>query len=272
MTPYYEDDAVTIYHGDCREILPTLGCAALTVTSPPYWNARTYEGGGIRWATYDEYTNWLREVLGALLQHTGWVAWNAGYIWKDGQLFDCAGDAARIARELGYSWRTQVPWVKDDYAPQPSIDLAPAHELIEILCTPHAGPSFFDELRVPRRQAARWGRVANERPSGGAQRGGGIGFGHERVDGMKQAPNVLVTKRLKGHHCTDHPAAFPTEIVYPWVTACSRPGDTVLDCFMGSGTTLRVAKDLGRKAIGIELEERYCEIGALRCAQEVLAL
>ena len=70
-----------------------------------------------------------------------------------------------------------------------------------------------------------------------------------------------------------HPCPKPIE---PWRLIMSRlsvaPTDTVLDPFMGSGTTLRAAKDLGRKAIGIEIEERYCAIAAERLRQGVLPL
>jgi site-specific DNA-methyltransferase (adenine-specific) len=69
-----------------------------------------------------------------------------------------------------------------------------------------------------------------------------------------------------------HVAEKPVELMRYLVGKLSSPGDTILDPFMGSGTTLVAAKQLGRKAIGIEIEERYCEISARRLAQEVLPL
>ena len=69
-----------------------------------------------------------------------------------------------------------------------------------------------------------------------------------------------------------HPAAKPLSVVVDLVEKLCADSDTVLDPFMGSGTTLVAAKNLGRKAIGIEIEERYCEIAAQRCSQGVLAL
>ena len=64
----------------------------------------------------------------------------------------------------------------------------------------------------------------------------------------------------------------PQELVQRFIAWTTMPRDLVLDPFMGSGTTLVAAKNLGRNAIGIEIEERYCEIAALRCSQEVLDL
>jgi site-specific DNA-methyltransferase (adenine-specific) len=67
-----------------------------------------------------------------------------------------------------------------------------------------------------------------------------------------------------------HPCPKPLKAWRRLLNNISQPEQTVLDPFMGSGTTLRTAKDLGRKAIGIEIEERYCEIAAKRLAQDVL--
>lgn len=68
-----------------------------------------------------------------------------------------------------------------------------------------------------------------------------------------------------------HPCPKPLKLMRYLVGALCPVGGTMLDPFMGSGSTLRAAKDLGRKAIGIEIEEKYCEIAAKRMAQEVLA-
>lgn len=76
---------------------------------------------------------------------------------------------------------------------------------------------------------------------------------------------ISMQSECEGHPCPKPLRLFPRLI-------CATDASVILDPFMGSGTTLRAAKDLGRQAIGIEIEERYCEIAAKRMAQEVLAL
>ena len=68
---------------------------------------------------------------------------------------------------------------------------------------------------------------------------------------------------------SSHTCPKPINLIKKVVCRLSDPSDSIIDPFLGSGTTLRAAKDLGRKAIGIEIEERYCEIAAKRMAQEV---
>lgn len=84
----------------------------------------------------------------------------------------------------------------------------------------------------------------------------------------ESAINSLVAAQMSGDVFTDHPTQKPIRLLRKILLLTDE--QVVLDPFMGSGTTLRAAKDLGRKAIGIEIEERYCEIAANRLRQEVL--
>ncbi len=68
----------------------------------------------------------------------------------------------------------------------------------------------------------------------------------------------------------DHPSTKRLDVVRFLVCLASEESDVIVDPFLGSGTLARAAKDCGRSAIGIEIEERYCEIAAQRCSQEVL--
>ena len=108
--------------------------------------------------------------------------------------------------------------------------------------------------------------------------GNGFRAQHELIcHASKGVPNVYDkgkgnVLRWPRQDTDDHPSPKPEPLMGQLIEVVTPPGGTVLDPFMGSGTTLRAAKAYGRNAIGIEAEERYCEIAARRCAQEVLAL
>ena len=237
MTPYYQDDSVTIYHGDCRDILPALEPADALLSDPPYeipnhFGTSTLDG--FRRMEFDfDVVHVTTEVVIPALQF-GLPKVSAFHLFCGCNQY---GILAATASVLGF---TVKPWAWVKSCPPP----------------PMPGtwwPSAFELAMYGYRPRAYFGDDANKKRS-----------------------NVHVSDTYRQGIRVNEKIAHPTQKWLPMVQylvhALVPPEGSLIDPFMGSGTTLRAAKDLGRKAIGIELEEKYCEIAAKRMAQEVLAL
>ncbi len=219
VKPYYEHAGITIYHGDCREILPTLEPVDLVLTDPPYGIDRANGMGG---QGYDGFGNFIKRQARA---YAG--TWDEDR--PDSAIFTRMRDKADVA----------IIWGGQYFS-----DILPRSTKWLIWDKEQTMPSFSDAEMA-------WTNL------------GGTSTKMFRFCGN----GLLAIEKERFHPCQK-----PLELM-KWCILQCRFDDipiTVLDPFMGSGTTLRAAKDLGRKAIGIEIEEKYCEIAAKRLSQEVL--
>ena len=164
------------------------------------------------------------------------------------------GGACRTRSAPGYSRHANLGW--DNETPS----LA-TFQLILSRCR-HAviwGGNYFSDKLPPRMGWFYWQKLM-----GGDFSDGELAW-TSRTGALRE-----FTKCPKGIN-KHHPCQKPVEL-FTWCISFFPDARTILDPFMGSGTTLRAAKDLGRRAVGIEAEEAYCEIAAMRMAQEVLPL
>lgn len=209
MPIYYQDDHVTLYHGDCLTEHREWLTADVLVTDPPYGMA--YESNRVKGrasqAVANDATTDIRDAALA--------AW---------------GDRPAIA--FG-KWNVARP----------------ANVRARLIWSKGEDPGMGD-LTFP------WGNSDEEI----------YVFG--RGFAGKRGPNVLVHGKPPVSNRDAHPTPKPVPLMERLIEKC--PAGVVADPFAGSGATLVAAKNLGRKVIGVELEERYCEIIAKRCAQEVL--
>lgn len=270
MTPYYQDDTVTIYHGDARAILPELTGVVCTVFSPPY-------NVDIDYADHDDVMAWdaYRELAAdvcvgiAKAQAHGrtWVNVTPIVPVTPIDAGDHSGRASNARISLlsiwdqaltasGHGLWDYVAWATPGRGPGCSWGSweSPAGPNMrgewEVVIAAHTGPT--------------WARETPAEFKGVKDKRGGW---------IELTTNVWrIQPEARGPETGNHPAPFPTTLADRCIRLSTWPGEVVLDPFMGSGSTLRAAKDLGRRALGIDVSERYCEIAAKRCAQEVLAL
>lgn len=245
-TPYYQDENVTLYHGDCREILPALRDFDLVLTDPPYGET------SIPWDRWPE----------------GWptlLAAHAYSMWVFGSMRMFLDRRDEFA---GWTMSQDIVWEK------------------------HAGTGVFtDRFKRMHEHAVHWYRgdwstvyhdaqrikVGNMRRSAskpkGSVRAEHLGGIHKRDaawedDGTRLVGSVFKVHTM--HRRGDHPTEKPTGILEPLIEYACPPGGSILDPFAGSGSTLAAAKATGRKAVGVEADERYCEAAARRLAQDTL--
>jgi DNA modification methylase len=204
-TPYYADEHVTLYHGDCIELADAWTGADVLVTDPPYgmshvsgWQRRPIAG--------DETTDARDRAL---------AAWGSGPALIFGRWSE--------TRPPGI--RARLVWDKGEW------------------------PGMGD-LKLP------WGPSDEEIYVLG---GGWVG---------RREGTVVRANRLSGSASVDHPTPKPIALMERLIEKC--PPGTIADPFAGSGSTLLAARNLDRRAIGVELEERYCEVIAKRLSQGVL--
>jgi site-specific DNA-methyltransferase (adenine-specific) len=221
VTPYYQDDLVTLYHGDAREIAPAIVGVDSVVSDPPYGIGWGVEGGPTRSKS--------RKVRGDTYE-------------------PIVGDGSPFDPEPWLQYRSVVLWGANHYASR----LPPS-------------PSWL---------------VWDKRPSGWSNDQADCELawtnlgGPARMFRMDWSGGGTLRKENGSHPVAGvialHPSQKPLSLMR-WVIA-KVPDGTILDPFAGSGSTLVAAKSLGRRAIGIEIVERYAEAAARRCSQEVLGL
>ncbi len=212
MKPYYDEDGITIFHADCRDMLHAFNGSAV-VTDPPYGiDYRSgYEGTVSRSIVGDDTTELRDWLLSQWLPRpiATFATWRCVppsrprgcLVWEK---------AAGGMGDLSFPW-------------------APNFEMIWIF---------------------------------------GEGWSGHRGSSVLTGETVVTWNT--GSAARLHPHQKPESVLRQIIEKA--PTGVILDPFMGSGTTLRAAKDLGRRAVGIDIEERYCEIAAKRLRQRVLPL
>jgi hypothetical protein len=263
VTPFYEDDHVTLLCADVREVEPSeLVGVTSVVSSPPYNVGLDYDGcpDVLPWEEYwrlAEHTG--RLIAGALTP--GGRAWVNTAVSVP-KTVDAGGRAARAAKRrvlLGRGWAD-------------ALEVA-GLELVDQVawCSVRGSGTAWGSWQSPASPNLRGDyEVVTVACRDGWERTAPAGMDRWR-DGVGGWPELCSTVwTIQPEHRNGHPAPFPVELAARCIRLSTWPGETVLDPFAGTGSTLVAARQLGRRAIGIDQSERYCELAARRLSQGAL--
>lgn len=271
--------------GNCITIakeLPSQFFQAI-VTSPPYWGHRKYsedeKGESGREKSLDEYINNMVEVFANLkhsLKDNGLMWLNLGDTYKDKELQGVPWKVAIALQNNGWILRSDIIWHKPNAMPssvksRPTVD----HEYLFMFSKSKDYYYDADAIReehvtFSEKSKMRGGRNHFGKKNGTPENGKNGGNQNLHDGRWDQAFNPLGRNKRTvwsiplGKFKGAHFAVYPEKLVEPCILASSQEGDYILDPFSGSGTTGVVAKNKGRKFVGIELVPKYQEMGQNR--------
>jgi len=264
-----------ILHGDVIDVLREIetGTVQCVVTSPPYWGLRNYQVDGQLGLeeTPEEYVDKMVEVfrqIKRVLKHDGTVWLNLGDSYVNGK--QLTGIPWRVAFALqadGWYLRQDIIWHKPNPMPESVTDrCTKSHEYIFLLTK--SAQYFYDadairEQTITQDNSNRDRDITRLNNTPGRTRMGGLKTNNYEKRNKRSVWKITIQPYKEAHF-----AVFPEKLPEICIKAGTKKGDTVLDPFFGSGTTGWVAQRLGRKWIGIELNEEYIKIAEKRFAQQ----
>ena len=252
---------IKLYNGDCLNILKEIDSETIdcVITSPPYDNLRTYNGT-LDWS-FEMFKNIAKE-LARVLKQGGIIVWVVNDKTEKGSETGTSFKQALYFKELGLNIHDTMIYRKLNYVPLTHNRYEQEFEYMFVFSK--GKPKAFNPIKVPCKWAGTetWGSASFYKTSNDNL----TGVGKKKISDSKIKGNVFEYRvgSTSESRKYKHPAMFPLNLAKDQIISWTNENDTILDPFMGSGTTGVACKELNRKFIGIEIVEDYFNIAKER--------
>jgi len=248
LKPYYQDKYATIYHGDCLELLPEMPKVDLVLTDPPYGITSINWDNELDFRLFWSFVGNMQAVV-----------------------FSCQPFTSKLICSNLANFKYEIIWEKDKPSNFPQANLMPLR-YHENICVFYNQYSIYNKQPEKRDEGgkSRCGYIVDN--SGRNGKNVSLQDKPKRFDVDNKNPKSIQRFSTGRRQDLNHPTQKPIDLMTWLIKTFSNLETKILDPFGGSCTTAVAAKQLNRKCITIEIEEKYCEIGAKRLSQEVLDL
>ena len=251
-----------IYNMDCVQGMKLLDdCSVdLTVTSPPYDNLRSYKGFEFDFES-------VAKELYRVTKHGGVVVWIVGDATINGSETGTSFKQALYFKEIGFNLHDTMIYQKNNPMPFQHNRYQPCFEYMFVLSK--GKPKTFNPIMENTVNPG--GKITTTQRKKDGSKNRGAGYGNKR-NSIRYRHNIWKynvgkNQTTKDSVAFEHPAIFPEQLAQDHIISWSNPNDIILDPFLGSGTTAKMAKANNRNYIGFELSKEYCDIAEKRIEQ-----